>query len=106
MDYSRWKLRPERQQQFLQCLKVTGLNVSAACRRARIARSAVYAQRSIDDDFAMEWRQVEDEVLDELEAQQYQAAKSGGKDRRWVLARRSSLRSCMPMPVAEASSPA
>ena len=92
MDYSRWKLKPERQQQFLQCLKLTGLNVSAACRRARIARSAVYAQRSIDDDFAMEWRQVEDEVLDELEAQQYQAAKSGGKDRRWVLARRRSMR--------------
>ncbi len=92
MDYSRWKLKPERQKQFLEGLKLTGLNASAACRRARIARSAVYAQRSIDDDFATEWRRVEDEVLDELEAQQYQAATTSGRDRRWVLARRRSMR--------------
>ena len=58
---------PERQDTFLRYLKAHKLNVTAACRSRGLAGTGgVYLQRLCDWDFRQKWKQVEDEVLDQL----------------------------------------
>jgi hypothetical protein len=84
---------PERQQTFLRYLKTHTLNVTAACRSAGLAgTSGVYLQRRSDEDFRRQWEEVEEEVLDELESLQWNAAQESSRDRRWTLNRRRPTR--------------
>ena len=57
---------PERQD-ILRYLRAHKLNVTAACRSTGLAGTGgVYLQRRCDEDFRQKWKQVEDEVLDQL----------------------------------------
>ena len=78
----------EKKARFLEALRESGLNVTAACKKAGIAsRAGVYTQRAVDLDFAQQWSAIEEELLDTLEELQYKEALVRGEDRRWVLAR-------------------
>jgi hypothetical protein len=86
-------ISPERQQTFLRYLKAHTLNVTAACRSAGLAgTSGVYLQRRSDEAFRRHWEEVEEEVLDELESLQWNAAQGSSRDRRWTLNRRRPTR--------------
>ncbi len=65
---------------FLATLRKT-CNVSAACRTAGISRTAAYAWRRDETDFAVEWDDAEAEAIDELEGVAYERALSGQSDR-------------------------
>ena len=83
------RLSRDRQQKFLQELRRTRLNVSAAAKRSGLSSpGACYMQRKSDPDFAEEWAQVEAELLDELQEKTFEAATRESVDRRWVLSRR------------------
>ena len=56
-------------------------NVSAACRAAKIGRSAAYAWRKEDEGFAASWADAEAEAADNLEGVAYERAMSGQSDR-------------------------
>ena len=78
----------ETKQQFLEWLPRVGMNVTAAARNSGLTSpNALYRQRQHDKAFAQAWADIEGEVLDALEADQFEAAKIRGEDRRWVLAR-------------------
>ncbi len=63
--------------------------MTAACRATGLAGTAgVYLQRKSDENFRKRWEDVVDQVLDDLEERQWQAAESNTTDRRWVLNRR------------------
>ena len=89
MDHSpRNYVAAEKKARFLEALRESGLNVTAACKKAGIAsRAGVYTQRAVDLDFAQQWSAIEEELLDTLEELQYKEALVRGEDRRWVLAR-------------------
>ena len=83
------KLSPVRQKQFLEALKETKMNVTAAARKSGLTSPvACYMQRKTDPDFAEKWADIETELLDALEEQEFEDAKEISGDRRWVLARR------------------
>ena len=83
------RLSRDRQQKFLQELRRTRLNVSAAAKRSGLSSpGACYMQRKSDPDFAQEWAQVENEMLDELQEKTFEAATRDSVDRHWVLSRR------------------
>ena len=65
---------------FLEVLRNT-CNVSAAARSANISRSAVYAWRREDEQFAADWDDAEGEAVDNLEGVAYARAMSGESDR-------------------------
>ncbi|MBQ36862.1 MAG: hypothetical protein CME04_10775 [Gemmatimonadaceae bacterium] len=89
---------PDRQDEFLRFLSRNGLNVTAACRATGLAGTAgVYLQRKHDDGFRRRWEDVVDQVLDDLEEHQWQAAESNPTDRRWVLNRRRPERWVKPI---------
>ena len=70
------KLSPVRQKQFLEALKETKMNVTAAARKSGLTSPvACYMQRKTDPDFAEKWADIETEPLDALEEQEYRAAK-------------------------------
>lgn len=56
-------------------------NVSAACRAAGVARSAMYEWRDEDPEFAAAWREAEEQAADELEQVAWDRARSGLSDR-------------------------
>jgi hypothetical protein len=89
---------PARQDEFLRCLSRNGLNVTAACRATGLAGTAgVYLQRKYDEDFRKRWEDVVDQILDDLEERQWQAAETNPTDRRWVLNRRRAERWVKPI---------
>jgi hypothetical protein len=65
---------------FLTALRKS-CNVSASCRAAGIARSAAYAWRNEDEQFAAEWADAEGEAVDDLEGVAYARAMAGESDR-------------------------
>jgi len=65
---------------FLNALS-TSCNVSAACRAADISRTAVYAWKRDDPEFAAEWEDAEGAAIDELEGVAYARAIAGESDR-------------------------
>ena len=77
---------------FLECLQRVGMNVSKACREAGVGKSTVYLERQRNPDFAAQWQEVEDSLLDELEEHQFRDARVNPEDRRWVLSRRRKAR--------------
>lgn len=56
-------------------------NVSEACRAANIGRTAAYAWRDDDPDFAAAWDEAEQVAADSLEKVAWDRAKSGQSDR-------------------------
>lgn len=56
-------------------------NVSEACRAANIGRSAAYAWRNDDAEFAADWDDAEQTAVDALEKVAWERAKSGKSDR-------------------------
>ena len=81
------KLSPVRQKQFLEALKETKMNVTAAARKSGLTSPvACYMQRKTELDFAEKWADIETELLDALEEQEFEDAKGISGDRRWVLA--------------------
>lgn len=86
--YTKQYVSVPKKEAFLVALRETGLNVSAACRKAGIASTAgVYTQRKLDPVFAQQWQEIEEELLDHLEELQFKSALERPEDRRWVLAR-------------------
>lgn len=78
----------ETKERFLEWLPKVGMNITAAARNSGLTSPhALYQQRQHDKTFAQAWANIEGEVLDALESDQFEAAKSRGEDRRWVLAR-------------------
>ncbi len=65
---------------FLKTLAAT-CNVSAACRQAKLGRSAAYAWKREDDAFSAEWEDAVAVAIDELEGAAYERAISGQSDR-------------------------
>lgn len=65
---------------FLETLRAT-CNVSAACRAAKTGRSAMYAWRKEDADFAVAWDDAEAEAIDNLEGVAYERGMSGQSDK-------------------------
>lgn len=61
---------------FLQAFRDTGL-VAHACEIAGVGRSTVYEARALDEEFAVAWVQVEDEVSDVMERELYRRAVEG-----------------------------
>lgn len=84
---TRNQLSRQKQNRFLAALAERHLNVSAACRLAKISYPSVYKQRAMDPQFKREWEEIKDEILDDLEEDQYKDAKKNPEDRRWILAR-------------------
>ena len=83
------KLSPARQKKFLEALKETKMNVTAAARKSGLTSPvACYMQRKADPDFAEQWADIETELIDALEEQEFRDAKRASADRHWVLARR------------------
>ena len=81
-------LSPKRQTQFLRALRKYGLNVSAACRAIGLqGTSGAYRERAHNPDFCRRWQEVQDMLLDQLEALVWQDARADSKARRWVLSR-------------------
>ena len=66
----------KKRKQFLQALRETG-NVSRACEAAGIGRSTAYQWRDNDPDFAREWDEVIDALVDDLEQEAIRRAKDG-----------------------------
>ena len=67
-------------EKFLETLRAT-CNVSAACRSSKVGRSAMYAWRKEDEEFAAAWDEAEAEAVDNLEGVAYERAMSGQSDR-------------------------
>jgi hypothetical protein len=65
---------------FLEVFSTT-CNVSAACRAANIGRSAAYAWRNDDADFAAAWDEAEQMAIDSLEEEAWTRAKVDKSDR-------------------------
>ncbi len=65
---------------FLKAL-AKSCNVSASCRAADISRTAAYAWRRDDPEFAAAWDDAEGEAIDELEGVAYARAIAGESDR-------------------------
>jgi hypothetical protein len=61
---------------FLAAFRETGL-VAHACEAANVGRSTVYEARTLDEEFAVAWAQVEDEVSDVMERELYRRAVEG-----------------------------
>ena len=81
-------LSPKRQTQFLRALRKHSLNVSAACRAIGLqGTSGAYRERAHNPDFRRRWQEVQDMLLDQLEALIWQDARTDSKARRWVLSR-------------------
>ena len=86
------RVAPVKQELFLKALLKRKLNVIAATKQCGIDKSSLYKQRQISEDFALAWANVEDELLDDLEEDQYKSAKEKGEDRRYILGRRRGRR--------------
>jgi hypothetical protein len=56
-------------------------NVSEACRAAKIGRTAAYAWRNDDPEFAADWDEAEQNAIDTLEKVAWERAKAGTSDR-------------------------
>ncbi|MES2902675.1 MAG: hypothetical protein V4696_00675 [Pseudomonadota bacterium] len=56
-------------------------NVAEACRRANIGRSAAYAWRNDDPEFAADWKEAEETAADRLEQVAWDRATVGESDR-------------------------
>ena len=68
--------RPRKQDLFLVALTDT-VNVTLACRRARIPRRTAYDWRDADEAFARQWDEALDEGIDLLEAELHRRAFEG-----------------------------
>lgn len=56
-------------------------NVSASCRSAGIGRATAYQWRDDDPDFALAWKDAEDDAADRLEQIAWERADAGKSDR-------------------------
>jgi|TARA_R100001530_G_C4300507_1_gene150305 DnaJ-domain-containing protein 1 len=86
------RVSPEKQEAFIVALRKRNLNVTAAAKLARVDKASLYKQRKISEEFAQAWADVENELLDDLEERQYEAALEKGEDRRYILSRRRGSR--------------
>jgi len=84
---TRNQLSKQKQNRFLKALAERHLNVTAACKSAQVSYSSAYKQRALDPVFKQAWEEVKNEILDDLEEDQYKDAKQNPEDRRWILAR-------------------
>ena len=83
----------EKEKKFLEHLKTMEMNVSAAARAAGLkGTGGLYRHRRDNPEFAERWAEIEDEILDGLEEDQYRDAKTRSEDRRYVLSRRRAKR--------------
>jgi hypothetical protein len=67
-------------ERFLETLRLS-CNVSAAARAAGIGRATAYQWRESDPEFAAQWKDAEDEAVDNLEQVAWERATDGGSDR-------------------------
>ena len=80
---------PKKRALFLRELAKSNLNVTKAAHAAGLrSTGGLYLDRKANSAFAERWQQIEDELLDELEAHHYRDALERPEDRRWVLSRR------------------
>ena len=78
---------PKKRASFLRELAKSNLNVTKAAHAAGLrSTGGLYLDRKANSAFAVRWQQIEDELLDELEAHQYRDALERPEDRRWGLA--------------------
>lgn len=61
---------------FLEAFEATGLVIEAA-QRAGVARSTVYKHRAEDEEFATAWQELEDDVVERMEAEAKRRAVEG-----------------------------
>ncbi len=74
-------IRTDRARETFLTVLAASCNVSEACRTADISRTAVYAWRRDDPEFAAEWDDAEGAAIDELEGVAYKRAMEGQSDR-------------------------
>jgi len=67
-------------EKFLEVLEAT-CNVTAACRAAKVGRSAMYAWRNDDPEFARAWADAEASAIDNLEGVAYERGMTGQSDK-------------------------
>ena len=82
----------DKQDAFIEALRDRNLNVTAAAKLAEVDKSNIYKQRKYSEEFAKAWAEVEEELMDDLEEDQFRAAKKEGQDRRYILSRRRGQR--------------
>tara|TARA_R100001244_G_scaffold127170_1_gene97688 strand:- start:669 stop:1070 length:402 start_codon:yes stop_codon:yes gene_type:complete len=82
----------DKQDAFIEALRDRKLNVTAAAKLAEVDKSNIYKQRKYSEEFAKAWAEVEEELIDDLEEDQFRAAKKEGQDRRYILSRRRGQR--------------
>ena len=70
---------PEKGEKFLKTLRLTGGNVSRACKAEGIGRRTAYEWRASDEAFARAWDEAVEAGLDELEQEAYRRAFKGTK---------------------------
>lgn len=68
--------KPDWTKRFLEEFEKTAL-VIEACRRADVARSTVYERRKTDKEFAAAWQEIEDNVVERMEAEAHRRAVDG-----------------------------
>lgn len=73
---ARAKRRRDWKPAFLKALRDQG-TVTAACEAAKISRQTAYRERQANEDFALQWHDVEHQVTDELESKAVEIALSG-----------------------------
>lgn len=71
------ELTPQEKGKFIQKLKQTGGNVSAACKAVKRSRNVMYEHRDKDADFAAAWSEACEAVYDEMEQEMYRRAVKG-----------------------------
>jgi hypothetical protein len=74
---NRTKRTPKKARQFIESLVQTGGNVARACKATAIGRTAVYAWRNDDEEFAQAWDEAVEAGLDELEQEARRRAVEG-----------------------------
>src|SRR3990167_1973902 len=72
--------RTRAQAKFLNVLRVS-CNVAGACRAAKIGRRTAYDWRAADEEFALAWKDAEEEAADALEQVAWKRATEGQSDR-------------------------
>ena len=70
-------IRTERAREAFLAVLRESCNVTKACRAAAIGRSAAYAWRHDDPDFAAAWEEAEQEAVDRLEGEAWRRAADG-----------------------------
>jgi len=70
-------LTPDEKAKFIQKLKLTGGNVSAACKAVKRSRNALYENKKTDADFSAAWDEACESVYDSMEQEMYRRAVKG-----------------------------